>query len=450
MLANPTSIARWMIIAGGLGLLVISTLASWLLRDQIFQTFQDPGEPFQTYTPPAPADYATTDAWFAQGNFSNPDEAAVFFVHPTTYTGGANWNGELDKESAVREVVDIALPNYAAPFARSGELFAPRYRQAALYAFMNNREDSVLARELAQTDIQRAFTQFLRETDPEQPFFIVGVGHDAIVGKVHPLDLRALYHLCSTRFRLFEQTKIEAFALDLIRISATAVGFGEDVARVLTVAGGEEDRPNAMQEAEASARLGILLMMFSVTMLTPVPVALLSHEPVHRFVDAFAVTIITGLLIWLPVRRQRADLRLRDGFLIVCSFWVGLGMFGCVPFLVGDSFGLSWTDAVFESMSGLTTTGSTVLSGLDAMPRGLLYYRQQLQWLGGMGIVVLAVAILPMLGVGGMQLYRAEMPGPVKDNKLTPRITETAKTLWYIYVSLTGLCALGYYAGATH
>lgn len=191
--------------------------------------------------------------------------------------------------------------------------------------------------------------------------------------------------------------------------------------------------------------LGILLMMFSITMLTPVPVALVSHEPIHRFVDAFALTIITGFLIWLPVRLQRADLRLRDGFLIVCSFWIVLGLFGCIPFLVGDSFGLSWTDAIFESMSGLTTTGSTVLSGLDAMPRGLLYYRQQLQWLGGMGIVVLAVAILPMLGVGGMQLYRAEMPGPVKDNKLTPRITETAKALWFIYLGLTLLCGLAYW-----
>jgi len=185
MLANPTSIARWMIIAGGLGLLVISTLASWLLRDQIFQTFQDPGEPFQTYTPPAPADYATTDAWFAQGNFSNPDEAAVFFVHPTTYTGGANWNGELDKESAVREVVDIALPNYAAPFARSGELFAPRYRQAALYAFMNNREDSVQARMFAYEDVARAFDTFLQQIGPDRPIILAGVGQ----GGFHALGL---------------------------------------------------------------------------------------------------------------------------------------------------------------------------------------------------------------------------------------------------------------------
>jgi trk system potassium uptake protein TrkH len=105
---------------------------------------------------------------------------------------------------------------------------------------------------------------------------------------------------------------------------------------------------------------------------------------------------------------------------------------------------MSLTDAVFESMSGLTTTGSTVLTGLDELPRSILYYRQQLQWLGGMGIIVLAVAILPMLGVGGMQLYRAETPGPVKDTKLTPRVTETAKALWYVYLTFTALCVFGY------
>ncbi len=185
MLANPTSIARWMIIAGGLGLLLISALAGWFLRDQIFQTFQDPGEPFQTYTPPVPADYAATDAWFSQGSFSNPDEAAIFFVHPTTYTGGANWNGELDKESAVRAVIDIALPNYAAPFARSGVLFAPRYRQAALYAFMNNREDSVQARLFAYEDVARAFDTFLQRTGPERPIILAGVGQ----GGFHTLGL---------------------------------------------------------------------------------------------------------------------------------------------------------------------------------------------------------------------------------------------------------------------
>ncbi|HFE48777.1 MAG TPA: potassium transporter, partial [Chromatiaceae bacterium] len=104
------------------------------------------------------------------------------------------------------------------------------------------------------------------------------------------------------------------------------------------------------------------------------------------------------------------------------------------------------TDAVFESFSGLTTTGATVIVGLDHLPKSILYYRQQLQWLGGMGIIVLAVAILPMLRIGGMQLYRAETPGPIKDTKLTPRITETAKALWLIYLTMTVACTLAYWA----
>ncbi len=152
------------------------------------------------------------------------------------------------------------------------------------------------------------------------------------------------------------------------------------------------------------------------------------------------------LLIWFPVRHRTEDLRLRDGFLVVAAFWLGLGSVGALPLVFLEQPAMSVTDAVFESMSGLTTTGATVLTGLDDMPRSLLYYRQQLQWLGGMGIIVLAVAVLPMLGVGGMQLYRAEIAGPVKDTKLTPRITETAKALWYIYLGLTVACGSAYYA----
>jgi trk system potassium uptake protein TrkH len=138
-------------------------------------------------------------------------------------------------------------------------------------------------------------------------------------------------------------------------------------------------------------------------------------------------------------------LKLRDGFLVVVAFWIVLGLFGAIPLFLSEQPQLSVTDAVFESISGLTTTGATVILGLDALPRGILYYRQQLQWLGGMGIVVLAVAVLPMLGVGGMQLYRAETPGPMKDSKLTPRITETAKALWLIYFGLTVACGLSYW-----
>jgi trk system potassium uptake protein TrkH len=127
-------------------------------------------------------------------------------------------------------------------------------------------------------------------------------------------------------------------------------------------------------------------------------------------------------------------------------FWVVLSLSGSLPFFLTAEPRLSITDAVFESVSGLTTTGATVITGLDSLPRSVLFYRQELQWLGGMGIVVLAVAILPMLGIGGMQLYRAEIPGPMKTNKLTPRIAETAKALWLIYLGLTIACATAYWA----
>ncbi len=192
--------------------------------------------------------------------------------------------------------------------------------------------------------------------------------------------------------------------------------------------------------------LGLLLMLFSTTMLPPVLVSQwYADGATMPFVAGFALTFITGLIAWLPVRNSRAELRLRDGFVVVVMFWTVLALFGALPLLLSEQPSITITDSIFESMSGLTTTGATVISGLDLLPRSILYYRQQLQWLGGMGIIVLAVAVLPMLGIGGMQLYRAETPGPMKDNKLTPRITETAKALWYIYLTLTVSCAVAYW-----
>jgi len=191
--------------------------------------------------------------------------------------------------------------------------------------------------------------------------------------------------------------------------------------------------------------LGLLLMVFSLTMLPPILFSLLYADGAWLpFLEGFGLTLVAGVVCWLPVRRERRELRLRDGFLVVASFWTVLGTFGAAPLYFDDSLSLSMTDAIFESISGLTTTGATVLTGLDELPRSILYYRQQLQWLGGMGIIVLAVAVLPMLGVGGMQLYRAETPGPVKDTKLTPRITETAKALWYVYLAFTISCFVFY------
>ena len=187
-------------------------------------------------------------------------------------------------------------------------------------------------------------------------------------------------------------------------------------------------------------------MVFSFSMLPPIVVGVIYQEASgFSFLYSFASLLVVGALIWLPARGYKAELRTRDGFLVVVLFWLVLGVAGAVPLFFGTNPHMSITDAVFESMSGLTTTGATVITDIDNLPKCLLFYRQQLQWLGGMGIIVLAVAILPMLGVGGMQLYRAETPGPIKDNKLTPRITETAKALWYIYLGLTIACAIGFY-----
>ncbi|CAM4116035.1 TrkH family potassium uptake protein [Vibrio neonatus] len=197
--------------------------------------------------------------------------------------------------------------------------------------------------------------------------------------------------------------------------------------------------------------VGLLLALFSVSMLAPAGVALIYRDGAGvPFVVTFIILLICGFACWFPNRRQKRDLKARDGFLIVVLFWTVIGSAGSLPFLLVNSASVSVADAFFESFSALTTTGATVLVGLDDLPKAILFYRQFLQWFGGMGIIVLAVAILPMLGIGGMQLYRAEIPGPVKDSKMTPRIAETAKALWYIYLSLTVACAIAFWlAGMT-
>ncbi|MBS0878504.1 MULTISPECIES: Trk system potassium transporter TrkH [unclassified Tatumella] len=189
--------------------------------------------------------------------------------------------------------------------------------------------------------------------------------------------------------------------------------------------------------------VGLLIIIFSVTMIMPGLVALIYRDGAGRaFSQTFIMALIIGSILWWPNRKQKVELKPREGFLIVVLFWTVLGSVGAMPFIFAERPHLSVTDAFFESFSGLTTTGATTLVGLDSLPKAILFYRQMLQWLGGMGIIVLAVAILPILGVGGMQLYRAEMPGPLKDHKMRPRIAETAKTLWLIYVLLTIACAV--------
>ncbi len=190
--------------------------------------------------------------------------------------------------------------------------------------------------------------------------------------------------------------------------------------------------------------VGFYAILFGLTLLVPAALALGYNEPeLESFLIPAAGSLLMGLSLWALGGGRPAELSTRDGFLIVALFWTLLSLLGAWPLAL--SAGLDPVDALFESASGLTTTGATVITGLDELPRSLLFYRQQLQWLGGMGLIVLGVAVLPMLGIGGMQLYRAEVPGPLKEEKLTPRLTSTARALWLLYVGLTAACALGYW-----
>jgi trk system potassium uptake protein TrkH len=192
------------------------------------------------------------------------------------------------------------------------------------------------------------------------------------------------------------------------------------------------------------AILGFSSMMSLPALL--VAVAFDEWDVADAFLESFLVPAIVGLAMWFPFRKVRYELRLRDGFLIVTGIWLLASAVTAMPFMLAPPY-LSFTDAFFESSSGLTTTGATVIVGLDSLPKSVLFFRQSLNFYGGMGIVILAIAILPMLRVGGMQLFRAESTGPVKDAKLTPRIAETAKALWLVYAGLVAACTVGYWLG---
>lgn len=190
--------------------------------------------------------------------------------------------------------------------------------------------------------------------------------------------------------------------------------------------------------------LGLLLMCFSATYVLPIVWSLAARDHEHwDFLLAMTINFAAGFGLWLMTRHARRDIHPREGFLLVTLSWLLMGATATLPLMMTIN-GLSFTDAMFETMSGLTTTGSTVLTGLDRLPPSVNLWRHELCWLGGMGIIVLAVAVMPLLGVGGMQLYKAETPGPIKDDKLTPRIAQTAKSLWLVYTAMTALCAICY------
>jgi trk system potassium uptake protein TrkH len=186
--------------------------------------------------------------------------------------------------------------------------------------------------------------------------------------------------------------------------------------------------------------LGLMLVVFSTSYLLPILTSLIFHDDtLIDFVLAMIWTAGVGTLLWIFTRRYKGELSVRHGYLLVVAMWTAMPAVATFPLLLVID-GLSFTDAYFETMSGITTTGATVLTGLDNLPPAINLWRHELNWLGGMGIIVLAVAVLPLLGIGGRQLFKAETPGPMKDSALTPRITETARNLWLVYAGITAAC----------
>ena len=196
--------------------------------------------------------------------------------------------------------------------------------------------------------------------------------------------------------------------------------------------------------------LGVLLCMFGASMAVPLGASWWRHDGLWSlYALSMLATWLAGGVLWLQTRHHSRELLPRHGVMLVSLVWVVLPLFAALPLLLAThQLGrpLSFTHAYFEAVSGLTTTGSTVMTHLDTLPLSVNLWRTFMQWIGGMGILVLAVAVLPLLGVGGSQLFKAEAAGPVKDTKLTPRMTETAKGLWGVYVLFSVACALAYWA----
>ena len=187
----------------------------------------------------------------------------------------------------------------------------------------------------------------------------------------------------------------------------------------------------------------ILVMFFSISFVFPMIVSIIYKDSaLSIFIYTFLFVFFLGLIGWFFSRGDDRELGQKDGFIIITFFWLVLSVTGSIPFIIS---GMGFIDSFFESMSGITTTGATVLSGLDSLPESILFYRQLLQWMGGMGLIVLAIAVMPLLGIGGGQLYKTEIPGAMNDQKMTPRIKETAQALWAIYLGLTICCALLYF-----
>ena len=187
----------------------------------------------------------------------------------------------------------------------------------------------------------------------------------------------------------------------------------------------------------------ILVMFFSISFIVPIITSFIYKDgALSIFVITFSIVFIIGFLGWLISKNNTEEMTHKDGFLVITLFWIVLSSAGSIPFILS---GMTFIDSFFESMSGITTTGATVIPNLSVLPESLLLYRQLLQWMGGMGLIVLAIAVMPLLGIGGGQLYKTEIPGAMNDQKLTPRIKETAQALWLIYLLLTIFCSVFYF-----
>ena len=187
----------------------------------------------------------------------------------------------------------------------------------------------------------------------------------------------------------------------------------------------------------------ILILFFSISYIFPIIVSLIYRDSaINLFLSTLSIVSLIGIIGVFLTRGEDNNLSQKDGFVIIVLFWIVLSFAGSVPFYLS---GMTFIDSIFESTSGITTTGATVISNIDALPESLLFYRQLLQWMGGMGLIVLAIAVMPLLGIGGGQIYKTEVPGAMGEQRLTPRIKETAQALWLIYLGLTTACAVLYY-----
>lgn len=190
-----------------------------------------------------------------------------------------------------------------------------------------------------------------------------------------------------------------------------------------------------------------LVVLYSLTMIPPMLLAIVEKErSVFAFLSTFTTFLPTGSLAWGITRQEKIQLETRDGFIIIVLFWLLFSFISAMPLWLDDSLNISFADAMFEGVSGITTAGGTIFNNINKLPVSVVYYRSQLNFIGGLGVIVVAVAVLPLLGIGGMKLYQSEMPGPFKEERLTPRLADTAKSLWFTYMLLGLACTLAYVA----